>query len=188
VGDSGGLVCLHFVVDERIASQVSRSLLQEVNVNSVTPIVKKILIVDNEAHIRILLTQALHGLLKEGVRLFTAENGDEALKSIDREHPDLVFLDLMMPGLHGFDVSRLIKSGQHTKNTYVIILTARNQSLDRQMGNISGADEYVVKPFDPLLIAQKARSILGLNAPAVVPVPPQPVIVREIPSSAHQNT
>jgi two-component system, OmpR family, alkaline phosphatase synthesis response regulator PhoP len=138
-----------------------------------TAVVKKILIVDNEAHIRILLSQALQSLVKEGVKLFTAENGQEALKLIDLEHPDLVFLDLMMPGLHGFDLTLLIKSSQRTKNIYIIILTARSQSLDRQMGDLSGADEYVVKPFDPLMIAQKARAILGLTAPVlsnVIPV------------------
>src|ERR1700681_3267646 len=110
--------------------------------DSSTNVIKKVLIVDNEVHIRVLLSQALYGLAKEGVRILAAENGQEALNLIDLEHPDLVFLDLMMPGLHGFDVSRLIKSDYRTKNTYVIILTARNQSLDRQMGNISGADEY----------------------------------------------
>jgi two-component system alkaline phosphatase synthesis response regulator PhoP len=126
---------------------------------------KKILIVDNEPHIRLLLAQALHSLGKEGVLILTAENGVEALKLLDVEHPDLVFLDLMMPGLHGFDVCRLIKSDYRLKHTYIVILTARSQSVDKQMGSISGADEYMVKPFNPLTIAERARQILGLSSP-----------------------
>jgi two-component system, OmpR family, alkaline phosphatase synthesis response regulator PhoP len=128
--------------------------------------VKKILIVDNERHIRTLLRQSLYQLAKEGVQIFMAENGVEALKIIDAEHPDLVFLDLMMPGLHGFDVCRLIKSDPKGKNTHVIILTARSQSVDKQMGNISGGDEYIVKPFDPAYIAMRAREVLQIQAEA----------------------
>ncbi len=130
------------------------------------PADKKILIVDNELHIRILLTQALLGLAREGVRLFTAESGTEALKLIDLERPDLVFLDVMMPGLNGFDVCRLIKSDYRMDNCYIIIVTARSQHVDQQMGSISGADEYLVKPFNPLTIGQRAREVLGMK-PAV---------------------
>jgi two-component system, OmpR family, alkaline phosphatase synthesis response regulator PhoP len=130
---------------------------------------KKILIVDNERPIRILLTQALDKLTRHGVELFAAENGVEALKLIDTVKPDLVFLDLMMPGLHGFDVCRLIKSHPDTAKAYIIILTARSQSVDKQMGTISGADEYMVKPFDPTSLADKAAGILGIARPAPPP-------------------
>ncbi len=126
---------------------------------------KKILIVDNERPIRILLTQALDKLTRVGVQLFAAENGVEALKLIDVHKPDLVFLDLMMPGLHGFDVCRLIKSHPDTAKSYIIILTARSQSVDKQMGRVSGADEYMVKPFDPTNLAEKAAGILGIAKP-----------------------
>jgi len=126
---------------------------------------KKILIVDNERPIRILLSQALDKLKKLGVEIFLAENGVEALKLIDVQKPDLIFLDLMMPGLHGFDVARLIKSHPDTAQSYIIILTARNQSVDKQMGRISGADEYMVKPFDPISLADKAAGILGILKP-----------------------
>jgi two-component system, OmpR family, alkaline phosphatase synthesis response regulator PhoP len=123
---------------------------------------KKILIVDNERHIRTLLKQSLYQVQKQGVKLITAEDGQQALKMIDAEHPDLVFLDLMMPGLNGFDVCRLIKSDHRVRNTYVIILTARSQSVDKAMGNIVGADEYIVKPFDPDMVARRAQQILKL--------------------------
>src|SRR5260221_228026 len=90
-----------------------------------TQAVKKILIVDNEVHIRVLLTQALYSLAKEGVKVLAAENGVEAIMKIDQERPDLIFLDLMMPGLNGFDVCRLIKSDYQLKDSYIIIMTAR---------------------------------------------------------------
>jgi two-component system alkaline phosphatase synthesis response regulator PhoP len=138
---------------------------------NVTQASKKILIVDNELHIRMLLSQALYGLAKEGVKVLTAENGVEALRMIDLERPELVFLDLMMPGLNGFDVCRLIKSDYKMKDCYIIVLTARSQSVDKQMSSISGADEYIVKPFNPLDIAQRARELLRL-----VPVRSTPVI------------
>jgi two-component system alkaline phosphatase synthesis response regulator PhoP len=131
-----------------------------------TPL-KKILIVDNERHIRTLLKQSLYQLAKQGTKLLTAENGQEALKLLDAEHPDLIFLDLMMPGLNGFDVCRLIKSDVQLRSTYIIILTARSQSVDKLMGNIVGADEYIVKPFDPEMIAQRAAEILKIGEMAV---------------------
>ena len=130
----------------------------------VTPI-KKILIVDNERHIRTLLKQSLYQLEKRGVKLLTAETGQDSLKLLDAERPDLVFLDLMMPGLNGFDVCRLIKSDVHLRNIYIVILTARSQSVDKLMGNIVGADEYIVKPFDPEMIARRAQQILKIAEP-----------------------
>ncbi len=130
----------------------------------ITPI-KKILIVDNERHIRTLLKQSLYQLEKKGVKLLTAETGQDSLRLLDAEHPDLIFLDLMMPGLNGFDVCRLIKSDVHLRNTYIVILTARSQSVDKLMGNIVGADEYIVKPFDPEMIARRAQQILKIAEP-----------------------
>ena len=129
---------------------------------------KKILIVDNEVHIRILLAQALYSLAKEGVQLLLAENGVEALNLLDREQPDLVYLDLMMRGLYSFDICRLIKSDYKLKNTYIVILSAHSQSVDKQMGSISGADEYIVKPFKPLIVAERARQILGMVKPRAI--------------------
>lgn len=124
---------------------------------------RKILIVDNERHIRTLLQQALQKLTKAGIQLLTAEDGMQALKLIDTERPDLIFMDLMMPGLHGFDVCRLVKSDPRLHHTYIIILSARSQFVDRQMGSVVGADEYIVKPFDPIQIAERAQKILEVQ-------------------------
>lgn len=121
---------------------------------------KKILIVDNERHIRTLLKQSFYQLARQGVKVLAAEDGKEALKMLDLERPDLIFLDLMMPGINGFDVCRLIKSDASVRNTHIIILTARSQSVDKLMGSIVGADEYMVKPFDPEIVASRARQIL----------------------------
>ncbi len=128
-------------------------------------IAKKILVVDNERHIRTLLKQALRKLAEAGVVLITAESGVEALRMIDSERPDLIFLDLMMPGLHGFDVCRLIKADPHTRHIYVAILTARGQFVDKQMGSLCGADEYITKPFDPEAVAARSREILRIGLP-----------------------
>jgi len=155
---------------ESLMFSASESGLTPITVQPNNP--KKILIVDNERHIRILMIQALRKLHEAGVSLSSAEDGFEALKLIDAEHPDLIFLDLMMPGLHGFDTCRLIKSDPANRNTHVIIVTARTQSVDRQMGSVSGADEYIVKPFDPMYIAERARQILQIPAKTIEPVTP----------------
>src|SRR5437868_5994282 len=97
---------------------------------------KKILIVDNERHIRTLLKQSFYQLAKQDVKVLTAEDGKQALMMLDSERPDLIFLDLMMPGINGFDVCRLIKSDPTARHTHIIILTARSQSVDKLMGNI----------------------------------------------------
>jgi len=132
---------------------------------------KKILIVDDERHIRTLLKQSLRKLTDAGVILLIAENGADAMRFIERERPALIFLDLMMPGLHGFDVCLLAKSDPRFNNPYIIILSARSQSLDKQMSSISGADEYIIKPFDPEYVATRATEILKIDLTATAEVP-----------------
>ena len=132
---------------------------------------KKILIVDDERHIRTLLKQSLRKLTDAGAVLLFAENGVEAMRFIERERPALIFLDLMMPGLHGFDVCLLAKSEPRYNNPHIIILSARSQSLDKQMGSISGADEYITKPFDPEFVAARATEILRIDLTATAEVP-----------------
>jgi len=119
----------------------------------------KILIVDDEPHIRLLLEQTLEELENEGVVLLTAENGREALETMKREKPALVFLDIMMPRMNGFDVCREIKK---ESGPTVVLLTAKGQEFDRQKGNEAGADLYMTKPFDPDEVLAKAREILNL--------------------------
>ena len=91
----------------------------------------KILIVDDEAHIRLLIEQTLEDLEDEGVEILTARNGQEALDAITAEKPALVFLDVMMPMLNGFDVCRRVKSDASLSDTYIILLTAKGQEFDK---------------------------------------------------------
>jgi DNA-binding response OmpR family regulator len=121
-----------------------------------------ILIVDDEAHLRSLIRQTLEELEDEGVELLTAENGEDALVTISSVKPRLVFLDVMMPKLSGFDVCRRAKQDLGLKDVYIVLLTAKGQELDRQKGQEVGADLYMTKPFDPDALLQKAREVLGM--------------------------
>jgi len=123
---------------------------------------QKILIVDDEAHIRMLIEQTLEELEDEGVEFLTAENGEIALEIIQQEQPQLVFLDVMMPKMNGMDVCKKVKKELGLNNVYIALLTAKGQELDRQKGQEVGADVYMTKPFDPEVILRKAREVLGL--------------------------
>jgi two-component system, OmpR family, alkaline phosphatase synthesis response regulator PhoP len=123
---------------------------------------QKILIVDDEAHIRMLIEQTLEELEDEGVEFLTAENGEIALQIIQEEQPQLVFLDVMMPKMNGMDVCKRVKKELGLTNVYIALLTAKGQELDRQKGQEVGADVYMTKPFDPEVILRKAREVLGL--------------------------
>ena len=123
---------------------------------------QKLLIVDDEAHIRMLLEQTLEDLEDEGVNFFSAENGEEALKIIQEETPQLVFLDVMMPKMNGMEVCRKVKKELKLNKVFIVLLTAKGQELDRQKGQEVGADLYMTKPFDPEVILDKAKEILGL--------------------------
>jgi len=122
----------------------------------------KILIVDDEVHLRTLLHQTLEELEDEGVELHTATNGEEALAAIQTLQPNLVFLDVMMPKLSGFDVCERAKKTLGLTNVYIVLLTAKGQEFDRQRGIEVGADLYMTKPFDPDALLMKARDVLGI--------------------------
>jgi two-component system, OmpR family, alkaline phosphatase synthesis response regulator PhoP len=124
---------------------------------------KKILIVDDEVHIRILMEQTLEDLEDEGVEFFTASDGAAALEMIQTERPDLVFLDVMMPHMSGFEVCQAVKSDAELKDTYIIILTAKGQEFDINQGQAVGADRYMTKPFNPDQVLQAAIEVLGLE-------------------------
>ena len=125
---------------------------------------QKLLIVDDEAHIRMLIEQTLEELEDEGVVFFTAENGEQALEIIQTEKPQLVFLDVMMPKMNGMEVCRRVKKDLKLDDVFIVLLTAKGQELDRQRGQEVGADLYMTKPFDPETILKKAREVMGLEA------------------------
>lgn len=122
---------------------------------------RRILIVDDEMFIRTLILQALEEMEDEGVELLTAENGRKALDIIFEERPNLVFLDVMMPQMNGFEVCRQVKNEPELKNTFIVFLTAKGQESDRIKGDEVAVDRYITKPFDPDLILQIATEVLG---------------------------
>lgn len=124
---------------------------------------KKILIVDDEAHIRFLLEQTLEDFEDKGVIIESVTNGREALESINKEKPDMVFLDIMMPEINGFEVCKTIKESPELKNIFVVLLTAKGQEADRIRGDAVGADLYLTKPFDPDRIVEITEEKLTLR-------------------------
>lgn len=123
---------------------------------------QKVLIVDDEPHIRLLLEQTLEDLEDEGVEILTADNGETALKIIQTERPELVFLDVMMPKMNGFDVCNKVKNELSLGEVYIVLLTAKGQEFDKKKGEESGADMYMTKPFNPDDVLGKAREVLGV--------------------------
>jgi two-component system, OmpR family, alkaline phosphatase synthesis response regulator PhoP len=121
-----------------------------------------VLIVDDEQHIRLLIEQTLEDLEDEGVELQTASDGEMALDVVRNHHPELVFLDVMMPKVNGFEVCRAIKEDLGLAGTTVVMLTAKGQAYDREQGLAAGADRYLTKPFDPDELLDIAREALGL--------------------------
>lgn len=124
---------------------------------------QKILIVDDEAHIRMLIEQTLEELEDEGVEFLSADNGEAALNLIRTEKPNLVFLDVMMPKMNGMDVCAHVKNDPELSGVFIILLTAKGQDFDRQKGQEVGADLYMTKPFDPEVILGKAKEVLGIS-------------------------
>src|ERR1043165_7813941 len=124
---------------------------------------QKILIVDDESHIRMLINQTLEELEDEGVEFLSADNGEAALDLIQDEKPDLVFLDVMMPKMNGMEVCRRVKKELKFNDVFIVLLTAKGQEMDRQRGQEVGADVYMTKPFDPEAILNKAKQVLRIN-------------------------
>jgi DNA-binding response OmpR family regulator len=123
----------------------------------------KILIADDEPGMRDLLEQTLEELQEKGVELFTTDNGKKALGFIKTEKPELVFLDVMMPGMSGFEVCNIVKNVLGMKEVYIIMLTAKGQEIDKQKGKDVGVDIYMTKPFDIDEIVEKAVEVLGIE-------------------------
>jgi two-component system, OmpR family, alkaline phosphatase synthesis response regulator PhoP len=117
-----------------------------------------VLVVDDEPFI----CRSLSFVLRKGnYNVIEARNGEEALAAIRQHMPDLVFLDVMMPKINGFEVTERIKSDPALQHVKIILLTAKGQDSDREIGRKAGADDYMTKPFSPTKILERAREILG---------------------------
>ncbi|MCA0377397.1 MAG: response regulator transcription factor [Gemmatimonadetes bacterium] len=131
-----------------------------------SPAPERILVVDDEPDIVALV--AYH-LAKAGFRVATASSGQEALELARRERPSLIVLDLMLPGLSGFDVLEQLRADEQTREVAVLMLTARREEPDRIRGLSLGADDYLTKPFSPAELVLRVQAILrrtGSAAPA----------------------
>ena len=119
---------------------------------------QRVLVVDDEPFILRSLTYVLK---REGFDVVEARDGIEAIEVARRERPDLVFLDVMMPRMNGFDVLAEIKGEPTLSHARVILLTAKGQDSDREQGFKLGCEDYLTKPFSPMRIVELARSFLG---------------------------
>ena len=124
---------------------------------------KKILIVDDEIYIRVLLEQTLEDFEDAGVELLSAGNGLEALEIAQSKQPDLIIMDVMMPGLSGHETCQRIRNDPNLAKTHIIMLTAKGQEIDRLHSIDAGANEYITKPFDPDQLAKRAADVLGVR-------------------------
>lgn len=112
----------------------------------------KILIVDDEPNNRILLQEILEDFEEDGTQLLYAADGAEALDIIQSEKPDLIFLDIMLPEMDGFDVCHTVKYKLGLENIFIAILTAKSQDVDKRKAMDVKADMYITKPFRPRVI------------------------------------
>jgi len=117
---------------------------------------KKILVVDDEPFIVRSLTYVLG---REGYECSIATDGEEALNQIKKNKPDLIFLDIMMPKIDGYEVCRQIKSDPDLKNIYIIMLSAKGQAAEKEKGFSVGVNEYITKPFSPTNILRRIKEI-----------------------------
>lgn len=126
-------------------------------------VVKKILIVDDEPFIRTLLEETLEEFEDAGAEVLVASDGASGWHVIQAERPDLVFLDVMMPRMSGYEVCQRVKQEPSLSSTYVILLTAKGQEVDRERGSEVGADDYITKPFDPDHVIETAQRVLDIR-------------------------
>ena len=118
---------------------------------------EKILIVEDEKDIVKMLD---YNLKKEGFRTLSVHDGEDALDLANREHPDLVILDLMLPGMDGLEVCKALKKESKTASIPIIMLTAKSQESDKVIGLELGADDYVTKPFSPRELIARIKAVL----------------------------
>ncbi len=119
---------------------------------------KHVLIADDEANIVISLEFLMQ---REGHRVTIARDGDAALEAIRRERPDLVLLDVMMPGKSGFEVCQAVRADEALAAVKILMLSAKGRDTDLAKGSALGADAYMTKPFSTRELADKVRELLG---------------------------
>lgn len=122
-----------------------------------------IVIIDDEPYA---LRAMSYLLAREGYEVVTASNGEEGLQRVQELRPPLVFLDIMMPQLDGYEVCQRIRGDSSLNDTYIVMLSAKGQQVDRERGLAEGANEYMTKPFSPREIVKRLAEIFGLSKDA----------------------
>jgi len=117
-----------------------------------------VLVVDDEQKVLDLIMFRLKLL---GYRVITAKSGEEALALAEEQHPSLIILDVTMPGLDGVMVCSRLKNSEGSHAIPILMLTARSEAEDVNKAIVAGADDYVVKPYDPAVLQMKIRRLLG---------------------------
>jgi two-component system phosphate regulon response regulator PhoB len=118
---------------------------------------KKILVVDDEEDI---IELVRYNLSREGYKVLCAASGEEGLKTARAENPDLIVLDLMLPGVDGLDVTRRLKVDDTTRKIPIVMLTAKGEESDIVTGLELGAEDYITKPFSPRVLVARVRAVL----------------------------
>ncbi|MGD0112720.1 MAG: response regulator [Armatimonadota bacterium] len=120
----------------------------------------KILVVDDDAAICSLAGACIRHALGESYRVSYARNGKKALEAVQRDHPDLVLLDILMPVMDGFEVCRQLKSTPGTDSIPILFLTALGEDANIEKGLALGGDGYVIKPFNAVALAAQITELL----------------------------
>ncbi len=131
--------------------------MMNIRTSQVTEDVKRVVIVEDEETLAKNLSDKMHG---EGFAVKTVNNGEEGLDLIRGEKPDLVILDIMLPGLDGLSICRMVRNDAATADIPIIMLTARGTEVDKIVGLESGADDYIVKPFGLGEFLARVRAVL----------------------------
>jgi len=116
-----------------------------------------ILVVEDDENIQQLVG---YNLAKAGFHVIYADNGEQALSVIKRERPELIVLDLMLPGLSGFEICKLVRKDPKTKSLPIVMLTAKSEENDMAAGLDLGADDYITKPFSPKILISRIKAAL----------------------------
>lgn len=122
----------------------------------------KVLVVDDEPNIVL----SLEFLMEQaGFEVVTAEDGEQALARVDDTQPDLLLLDISLPGISGFDVLERLRSQEATAQLPIIMLTAHGRDVEREKGMALGADDYITKPFSTQSLVEKVKALLNEEQP-----------------------
>ncbi len=137
---------------------------------------ERIVVVEDEEDI---LELVAYNLGKEGYQVKRAATGEDALETVRSEKPDLVLLDLMLPGLDGLEVCKIMKADEEMRHIPVVMLTAKGEESDIVTGLELGADDYVTKPFSPKVLVARVRAVLRRKAKEA-PAPRETIKVRDL--------